>query len=329
MKRRGNLIEKIADWDNLYEAFRKASRGKRRKAEVKRYAEKLDDNLRELRRQILSGKVQVGAYRHFTIYEPKERIICAAEFRERVLHHAIINVCHDIFDSTLIDSTYATRRGKGLYAAIEKAVYGMTRYKYTLKLDVRKYYDSIDHEVLKTLLRSKYKDKKLLGIFDRIIDSFDVSDGKGLPIGNLTSQYFANFYLSTIDHYAKEVLRVPIYIRYMDDMLMAAEEKDFLRDAERKLGRMVGERLKLRFKPPVYRCSNVGQNFLGYKILPYRYELSGRSKRRYRMKLLLYNRMLENGKWSEREYNEHILPLLAFVSHAVSSNFRKACMDIR
>lgn len=328
MKRQGNLIEIIADWDNLYEAFRKASRGKKRNTEVREYAEKLDDNLRELRLQILTGNVCVGEYHQFTIYEPKERIICAAKFGERVLHHAIINVCHDIFDGTLIDSTYATRRGKGLYAAVDKAVYAMTKYQFSLKLDVRKYYDSIDHEVLKLLLRRKFKDATLLRIFDQIIDSYTVTAGRGLPIGNLTSQYFANFYLSTADHYAKEVLRVPIYIRYMDDILMAADTKAFLRDVESELEKMVGEKLGLRFKPAVYKHSSIGQNFLGYKVLPYRYELSGRSKRRFRTKLLLYNKRLEEEEWSEKDYNEHILPLLAFVTHAVSSKFRETCIGI-
>src|SRR5574344_1276754 len=228
MKRQGYLTENIADLDNLYEAFRKACRGKLRKQEVLLFRKDLDKNIATLRQQILTGCIDVGHYHLFTIFEPKERKICAAEFKERVLHHAIINVCHDIFDSTLIDTTYATRKGKGVYAAVNKAVQALTKYKYTVKLDVRKYYDNISHDILKTALRRKFKDGYLLLTLDKIIDSYSTQDGRGLPIGNLTSQYFANFYLSSLDHFIKEHLRAPIYIRYMDDMLIAGNSKERL-----------------------------------------------------------------------------------------------------
>lgn len=211
MKRTGFLIERIADLDNLYEAFRRACRGKQRKEEVRRFREHFDENIALLHRQILEADVNVGNYHYFTIHDPKERTICAADFHERVLHHAIINVCGNLFDRTLIDTTYATRKGKGVYAAIDKAVEACTKYRYTAKLDFRKYYDSIDHDLLKCQLRRRFKDGLLLRIFDEIIDSYSASPGKGLPIGNLTSQYFANAYLSSLDHYVKEMLRAHIY----------------------------------------------------------------------------------------------------------------------
>ncbi len=326
MKRKGYLTEKIASLDNLYEAFRKASKGKQRKDEVKRFREDFDRNIQSLREQILTGDVKVGNFHSFIIREPKERRIMAAAFCERVLHHAIINVCHDTFDSTLIDTTYATRRGKGVYAAMEKAIEGLAKYDFTVKLDIRKYYDSIDHGVLKLMLRRKFKDPTLLRILDKIIDSYHTDAGKGLPIGNLTSQYFANYYLSSLDHYIKEELRVPIYIRYMDDMLLVGDSVEFLRNAVRELTRFINERLLVHLKPPIYRSSKCGQSFLGYKVKPYRYELAGRSKRRYRSKLTLYSHLLDKGKWGETTYKEHIVPLAAFVMHSVSHNFRADCL---
>lgn len=169
MKRVGNLIERIADLENLYEAFRKASKGKQRKAEVLEYQKHLDENISTLRKQILYGDVEVGNYHYFTIYDPKKRIICAADFKERILHHAIVNVCMPYFDSSLIDTTYATRKGKGIYAALDKAIVAFSMYRYSLKLDFRKYYDSINHDVLKRLLRRKFKDGRLLLILDAII----------------------------------------------------------------------------------------------------------------------------------------------------------------
>lgn len=326
MKRVENLTERIADYDNLLEAYRKACRGKRGKKEVLAFADNLDENIASLRRQILSGHVDVGHYSHFTIFEPKQRSICAAAFHERVLHHAIINVCEEHFDRNMIDTTYATRRGKGVYAAIDKAVAAMSRYDYSVKLDVRKYYDSISHEVLMSMLRQKFCDPLLLGIFNDIVVSYSTSEGRGLPIGNLTSQYFANFYLSPLDHYIKERLRIPMYIRYMDDMLLACDSLDELHDAVRQVTAYLSENMLLCVKPPVYRRNKCGQSFLGYKVLPYRCELSGRSKRRFRTKYLRYERMFDEGVWSEQEYAEHILPLLAFVQHAVSRRFRESCM---
>lgn len=326
MKRVGYLIDKIADMDNLYDAFRKASRGKQGKEEVRRYGECLDENVSLLRQQILSGDVRVGHYRYFTIYDPKERIICAADFNERVLHHAIMNVCMSYFDRSLIDTTYATRKGKGIYAALDKAVWGFSKYRYSLKLDFRKYYDSICHDVLKKLLRRKFKDGGLLLIFDKIIDSYNASLGKGLPIGNLTSQYFANAYLSPLDHYVKEQLKAPVYIRYMDDMLLAGDSQADLKKIFELLNDYATNRLQLTLKPPIYRRTNDGQVFLGYKVKPYRYELSGRSKKRFRSKMMKYGKRLDSGEWEDWVYAEHVIPLTAFVCHAVSWKFRKTCM---
>lgn len=153
MKRTGNLIYQIADYDNLYLAYAKACRGKQQKQEVLDFHKNFDKNIQTLRKEILSGNVDVGCYHYFKIFDPKERTICAASFKERVLHHALLNVCHDYFDNSLIDTTYATRTGKGLYAAVNKAIEGMSRYPWSAKLDYRKYYDTISHDILKEQLR--------------------------------------------------------------------------------------------------------------------------------------------------------------------------------
>lgn len=328
MKRAGHLTEKIAELDNLYLAFVKASKGKQRKREVQEFREHFDDQIEELRNEILSGDIRVGNYHYFTIHDPKERIICAAPFRERVLHHAIMNVCHKYFDRTLIDTTYATRHGKGVYAAMDKAVEAATRYEWIVKLDFRKYYDSIDHFVLKHLLERMYKDPILLRMFFRIIDSYHADTGIGLPIGNLTSQYFANQYLSRLDHLAKEFLRIPIYIRYMDDILMAANDKYELIRNVRTMERLARSELHLTLKPPIFHRAQNGVVFLGYRVLPHHYLLAGRSKRRFRTKLTVYERYLHKGIWTEQEYLEHLLPLLAYIQHADCWGFRQSCVDI-
>lgn len=226
----------------------------------------------------------------------------------------------------LIDTTYATRKGKGVYAALEKARDALSHYPYTVKLDFRKYYDSIDHGILKQKLRRLFKDPWLLNLLDKIIDSYEKEPGKGLPIGNLTSQHFANCYLSTLDHRSKEQWGVPIYIRYMDDILLAGRDKESLCLAVKQMTCFSQNELGLRFKPPIYRKSKDGQVFLGYRVMPYRIQLSGRSKRRFRTKYLKYERMLNDGKWTESIYQEHILPLLSFVQHAESKYFRNSCL---
>ena len=328
MKRVGHLMEQIASLDNLYLAYQKACRGKQRKREVLQFTEHFDEEIQRMRQEIIDGTISVGDYHYFTIHDPKERTICAAPFRERVLQHAIMNVCHQYFDRTLIDSTYATRKGKGVYAALDKAVKAMSRYEYSVKLDFRKYYDSIDHAVLKENLRRRFKDKELLLLFDKIIDTYCVTEGKGLPIGNLTSQYFANAYLSELDHKAKELWHAMIYIRYMDDILIVGNDKEELKNCVEQMTAFSSEKLLLTFKPPIYRRNKDGQTFLGYRLLPHHYKLSGRSKKRFRSKLLRYDTLLRENRWTEEQYEEHILPLLSFAQHAESKAFRKACINI-
>lgn len=328
MKRVGYLMDKIVDMDNLCLAYHKACRGKQGKSEVVAFSKKAIENLQVLRDLLISGNPSIGNYHYFTIYDPKQRIICAANFQERVLHHAIMNVCHPYFERNLIDHTYATRPQKGVYSAVEYARSALRRYSCVAKLDVRKYFDSVSHDVLKSALRRLFKDEKLLSIFDKIIDSYSVTEGKGLPIGNLTSQYFANYYLSSLDHYLKESVKVPAYVRYMDDMLLFASDKVLLKKQVTSAESYLREKLFLTLKPPVLYRSEQGVPFLGYALYPHKLLLSGRSKKRFRQKMFLYNDYLAENLWSESQYQDHVVPLLAFVQKAYSKDFRiKTRMD--
>lgn len=328
MRRVGRLLEPIASLDNLYLAFKKASKGKQRKKEVQDFCTLFDQNIAQLREGILMCNIPVGNYHYFTIHDPKERIICAASFSERILHHAIMNVCHPFFDRRLIDHTFATRPNKGIYQALDHAVKAASCCKYLVKLDFRKYFDSICHDKLIALLENLFKDQDLLRLFGRIIGSYCATEGRGLPIGNLTSQYFANAYLSHLDHWAKEVLRIKYYIRYMDDILIAGNDKYTLKQYVHLFSKKASSEWGLTLKPPVFCASKAGVVFLGYRILPYHYQLSGRSKRRYRSRLILYEKLLRDGVWDESEYSCHILPLLSFVGHARSKNFRRSCLEL-
>lgn len=323
MKRVANLLYSVADLKNLHLAFYKASRSKTSKAEVLEFKKQLNLNLKILQNQILKQQLDIGHYNYFTIYDPKERIICAASFPERVLHHAIMNVCHDCFERKQIFDSYATRLNKGTYKAISRAQYFNKNYKYYLKLDVRKYFYSISHTVLKKQLTELFKDSQLLELLFHIIDSFSENENIGLPIGNLSSQYFANHYLSKFDHFVKENLRQKSYVRYMDDMILWSNNAKDLKKIELEIVSYFHEKLKLELKPSILNTTKHGLKFLNYKLLPTHIELAANSKKRFIEKITSYNLNLYEKKWTQEQFQRHVLPLISFTKHASSKGFRK------
>lgn len=322
MKRENNLIWLIADPDNLRLAFWKACKAKEGKMVVAQYRKSLGENLLSLRNELLSGNVQVGQYHYFTIYDPKERKLCAATFRERVLHHALMNICHANFEKYQIFDSYASRLGKGTYAALERSKYFQRKYKWFLKLDVRKYFDSIDLCILKRQLAKRFKDVVLLKVFYSIIDSYETSTGKGLPIGNLTSQYFANHYLALADHYIKEKFQAPAYVRYMDDMVIWSNDKNSLLKIGNKFQSFIESELSLSLKPFCLNSTDKGLPFLGYILFPKTVLLNSSSRNRFKAKLKQYAYKLNNAEWNQAEYQAHVLPLIAFAKHANTFNLR-------
>ncbi len=323
MKRPGFLIEPIANMANLELAYYKARRGKAAKAQVLAFGKNLRANLKHLQAQILSGDVEIGGYHYFTVFDPKKRQICAAPFSQRVLHHALMNVSHPYFERQQIHDSYASRIGKGTYAALERAAAFNGKYAWYLKLDVRKYFDSVHHGVLRSQLCRLFKDPHLLRIFDRILDSYAVQPGCGVPIGNLTSQYFANHYLSPADHYAREVLQAPAYVRYMDDMVLWHDDKAALLEAGRRFQDFIRERLKQELKPFCLNKNTAGLPFLGYLLYPDTTRLAHRSRRRYIQKIKTYQAALDGGVWTQQEFQNHATPLTAFTRHADAKAFRQ------
>ncbi|MBQ7856981.1 MAG: RNA-directed DNA polymerase [Alistipes sp.] len=328
MKRIGNLMPQILATENLLNAYYNARKGKSHKEPVVKFSKNIFENIIQIRDSLRDGSFRLGRYHYFNIYDPKLRVICAASFEERILHHAIMNVCKPYFERNFIFDTYASREGKGIYAAINRARVGMRRYEYVAKLDVRKYFDSIPHNLLRAKLRRVFKDAELLSLFDRIIDSYCVVSGRGIPIGNLTSQYFANFYLSSLDHYVKEGLGVPLYVRYMDDMLLFGHSREAVRAYVEKISQYVDRELKLSIKPPLIEKSVRGVIFLGYLLSRTKILLSRRSKVRFKGKMSKYDKLLVSGVWTEAQYLQHITPLLAFVRVAYTKQLRaKVCSE--
>ncbi|MCB1808134.1 MAG: RNA-dependent DNA polymerase, partial [Candidatus Competibacteraceae bacterium] len=265
MKRLGNLWPQVIAFDNLYRAWRKARKGKSRSTAVVDFELGLEHHLLALQGELLNGIYQPGNYRLFTIYERKARVIAAAPFRDRVVHHALMNIIEPLLDRRFIFDCYACRAGKGTHAAVDRYQHWSRRYRYALKLDVRQYFPSIDREHLKAKLRARIKDRSVIELLDRIIDAGPNPNGKGIPIGNLTSQFFANLYLDDFDHWIKETLRAPAYLRYVDDMVLLSDDKRQLADwREHIRARLYQERLQLHPNKAHISPTRCGLNLLGY-----------------------------------------------------------------
>lgn len=323
MRRIEQLLPLVADMDNLYWAFWKASKGKRYANAVLHFQNHLEKNIWSLQREIQDASVTVGRYHFFRIFEPKERKICAAGFREQVLHHALMNVCHSYFDERQISDSYACRKGKGSHAALDKAARFQKSRLWYLKLDIKKYFETLHHDVLKRQLSQMFKDPALLSIFFQIIDSYQSRSGRGLPIGNLTSQYFANHYLVGLDREIKEQLRIKAYVRYMDDMVLWHQDKTALKGALSAIESFVHEKLQCELKPPALQRTRNGLPFLGYHIFPYHIRLTQQSKQRFIKKMTLIDERYHSGEWDEAKCRRHVLPLIDFTRKADTYLFRK------
>lgn len=323
MKRADHLIEQIIEPENLRVAFWKAKKGKSYSRAVEAYRNSLDINLANLREQIYTGLVEVGQYKFFKIFEPKERQICAGAFQEQVLHHALMNVCHIHFERVQIFDSYACRKGKGTYAALARAQEFTAIYPWFLKLDIRKFFETIHHDVLKSQLQRMFKDQRLLEIFEKIIDSFEMHPDVGMPIGNLTSQYFANHYLASLDHFIKERLRFKGYVRYMDDQLLWHHDKWKLVEAYAIIKSYIQDELQCELRPEVLNRTRYGLPFLGYRILPDHTRLLQKSKRRFIRKYQAIEEKYHSGEWSEAACQRHMLPLLAFIRHTDTKELRE------
>lgn len=323
MKPARQLLPKIEELSNLELAFWKAAKGKRSAPAVLAYQAELSTNLLALQQQIRTGAVQVGNYRTFLIYEPKERKICASAFSEQVLHHALLNVCHDRFEAAQIFDSYASRKGKGTSAAIRRAQRFVRGNQWYLKLDLRKFFESIPHEILKRQLLKLFKEKRLLQIFFAIIDSYAATPGRGLPIGNLTSQYFANHFLSGLDHYIKQDLRCHHYLRYMDDLVLLAPDKATLQGHFRAISTFVADRLNMSLKPPQLNQLKFGLPFLGYRVFADQLWLLQKSKQRFIRKARRIVAHYDDATWSEYVCQQRMQALIAFTRPAAAKKFRQ------
>ena len=324
MKRVGLVMSLIADPENLREAFLRAAKGKSRKCEVVKFRLRLDEHLYDLRQQLLAGDYTFGKYHYFQVFDPKLRTICAASFDERVVQHAMMRILHPVFDNYQIYDSYACRLGKGTYKAIARAPKFVKPYHWFVKMDVRKFFDNIDHQVLKNQLGHLFTDRSLLQLLFQLVDSYEVQPDKGLPIGNLSSQYFANHYLSGADHYAKEVLRIKALVRYMDDIVLFGNQPKELLQQAKALTDYIRENLLLEIHPVVMNQTRFGLPFLGYVVSPQRLRLSSRSRHRFRKRTAILEECCNQGIISQEEFRTRYTTMCAFIEKAQTRPFLQA-----
>jgi len=323
MKRHNFLFEQITDYANIRLAFLKAIRGNRSSQSAVYFCRNIDKNLASVREKLLSLQCEWGGYRSFIITDPKFRTISTAPFEQRIMHHAIMNVLDDIFNRPMIFHSYACRKGKGTHAAVLYAFRQCKTNPHFLKLDVRKYFDSIDHETFKTQLRRLIKDTRVIYLLNGIIDSYETERGKGVPIGNLTSQFFANLYLAQLDHFILEKLHPQAYCRYMDDFVVWADSCAKLKIMFESINDYARENLCLSLKQPVFGKAQDGLPFLGFLIKDKGIYLLQKSKRRVTERMLEITASLSQNIISEEKAGERARSVLSAVSLARTNRLRK------
>ena len=295
MKIRKDIFEKIISPENLFSAWDSFKSDKRGKSDVQSFEWNLEQNIFQLHNDLKTYRYKHHPYSSFYIRDPKQRHIHKAIVRDRLLHHAIFNILNPIFEPTFIANSFSCRIGKGTHkgvAALQKTTKKVSQnYRkpcFALKCDIKKFFDSVDHRMLKEILAHRIKDVHAFQLCENIIDSFQSKspererESTGIPIGNLTSQLFANIYMNELDQFIKHKLKVKYYFRYTDDFIILHKNEDYLKELLLTIKSFLKEKLKLKLHPSkvFIRKLSQGIDFLGYVVLPYHKVLRTKTKRR-------------------------------------------------
>tara|TARA_R110002096_G_C14552327_1_gene719300 strand:+ start:366 stop:1424 length:1059 start_codon:yes stop_codon:yes gene_type:complete len=332
-----HLWEQIIDWDNLLLAYQKCRRRKRFKSPATVFDYCWENHLTELQRELSSGHYAPGEYRHFFISDPKPRKISAAPFRDRVVHHALVNILEPIYERRFIFDSFACRTGKGTHRAIDRAQYFLRRYDWCLKTDIVRFFPNIDHELLTAQLSKMICDSQTMQLISTILHSgvdvlkteascrffpgdnlFSLLRPRGLPIGNLTSQFLANVFLDPLDHFIKEDLKVPGYVRYADDLLLFSNSKRELWNWRDQIVLFLEkQRLHLHPNKTHIRSHKSGVSFLGFRLSRLGKRLKQEIIRRFKMRIrrLRWKRLRGEVTFSQIEAS-----LKSWLAHASQAN---------
>lgn len=314
----------IISINNLLSAWEEFVVGKKLKSDVRHFSRNLIDNILQLHTDLANFTYKHGGYKAFNISDPKPRNIHKAQVRDRILHHAIYRVLYPFFDKTFISDSYSCRLGKGVHKAINqfrnfglKVSSNNTRTVWVLKMDIKKFFANIDHKILIEVLASYGPDKKVLWLLQEVISSFSAMPGKGLPLGNLTSQLFCNVYMNKFDQFVKHNLKSRYYIRYADDFVLFSDNKQWLQDNILEISNFLQCELSLKLHPDkiVSKTLASGVDFLGWVHFPHHRVLRMTTKKRAVKRV------------REHSQNETLQSYLGLISHGNAFNFEKELLN--
>ena len=333
MKTHKNLYQKLCSYKNLDLAFTKAKKGRSNKKYVLEFEDNLDKELNKLKEELEYLTYSPKELKRFIIRDPKTRTIHSSVFRDRIVHHALINVIQPIFEGTFIYDSFANQINKGTHKALSrfdffkrKVSKNNTKKCFILKADIRHYFDEVSHEILINIIKRKIKDEKVIWLIKKILSNFNSEiKGKGMPLGNLTSQFFANVYLNELDYFVKHKLKIKYYIRYVDDFIIFNSNKEILEKNKEEINKFLKEELKLELHPDKSRILLLknGVTFLGYRVFYYHKLLKKNNLRKFekslRQKIDYYN----SGILTKEIILESLQGWLGYAISANTFNLRK------
>lgn len=322
MKRHGNLFDKITSYENLYLAYTKASKGKHWQNTVKSFEENLDANLRLIQTDLVNKTFTTSPYSMMKVYEPKERSIYRLPFYpDRIVQHAIMNVLEPIWDKLFIYDSYSCRKGKGIHAGSRRTMGFIRRggkNAYCLKMDIAKFYPSIDHDILFRIINCKIKCPETLWLLKDII--YSMPGKTNVPIGNYTSQWFGNLYLNELDSYLKLENGVKYYVRYCDDFIVIHHSKPYLNKLAKDIETFIQSKLNLKFsKCDLFPVSR-GIDFLGYRHFPWGILIRKSTVKRMKRRLRQLPYELKHGHISQDQYRSSLASVHGWLKWANSYN---------
>jgi retron-type reverse transcriptase len=325
-----NLFTKSITLEGVFGAWEEFTKGKRKKSDVQVFGRHLEDNLFDLYHDLQSKTYKHGGYQAFFVRDPKMRHIHKACVGDRVVHHLVSKELEKVFDPTFFTHSYSCRKNKGTHKGVSafgnfarKASRNNTSPLFVLKCDIKKFFASVDHHTLENLVEKRVKDEDFMWLIREIIRSFSSKERKrepgfGIPIGNLTSQIFANIYLDPFDQFVKHELRVKYYIRYADDFVIISEDAKYLENLIPKLGRFLEQTLKMSLHSRKVSISNyyLGVDFLGYVVFPHFVLPRTKTKRRIFRKMREKDELVKLGKLTEDSLFQAAQSYLGYLSHA-------------
>lgn len=327
----GELWNALCSYGNLELAYKKARKHKTLKPYIIEFEKNLRDNLLLLRTELLLHLYRPQPLQTFILREPKTREISKSEFRDRVVHHALCNAIEPIFEKSFIYDSYANRKGKGTLKALErfehfrsKATRNNTKAAFALKADIRRYFENVNHGTLLEIIKDRISDERVIWLIKTILANYG-KNSKGMPLGNLTSQFFANVYLNKLDWFVKQQLRAKYYIRYVDDFVILHSSSEILEHHKLKIEEFLSKNLKLRLHPDKSKiiAVNRGVGFLGFRVFN-RHKLLGKSNvGKTRRKLVTLKAEFDSGKISYDKIHSSFEGWLAYARHGNTYRLRK------